>query len=170
MSSRQGSGALFAMLVLLLSSLMIKIPVIASSSQWEVSEVTQRIETFLQGNGFQTVNAASDEDMFIVSATAGDCELSVASLSLQGWHRHIIRSLTPIDYNLRFLFDGKLYLEQPLILTRSYDYWIRLSGFVSDDNRSHRLYGIVASSECSLDKINWHRLSNRYASGFLPIS
>lgn len=170
MSSRQSSGALFAMLVLLLSSLMIKISVIASSSQSDVNEVTHRIEIFLQGNGFQTVHAASDEDMFIVSAAAGDCELSIASLSLQGWHRHIMRSLTPIDHNLRFLFDGKLYLEQPLILTRSYDYWSWLSGFINEDNRSHRLYGIVASSECSLDKINWHRLSNQYAAGFLPIS
>ncbi|QIG51835.1 hypothetical protein G5V57_31495 [Nordella sp. HKS 07] len=170
MSSRQSSGTLFAMLLLLLSSLMMKIPIIASNSQWDINEVTRRIEIFLQGNGFRTVHAASDEDMFIISAAAGDCELSIASLSLQGWHRHVIRNLTPIDYSLRFLFDGKLYLEQPLLLTRSYDYWSRLSGFISEGNRSHRLYGIVASSECSLDKINWHDLSNRYAAGLLPIS
>lgn len=169
MSSKQSSGALF-FAMLLLSSLMMKVPVIASNSQWDVTEVTHRIEIFLQGNGFQTVQTTFDEDMFIVSGAAGDCELSIASLSLEGWHRHIIRNLTPVDYNLRFLFDGKLYLEQPLLLTRSYDYWIRLSGFISDDNPSLHLYGIVASSECSLDRINWHGLSNRYAAGFLPIS
>jgi hypothetical protein len=169
MSSKQSSGALF-FAMLLLSSLMMKVPVIASNSQWDVTEVTHRIEIFLQGNGFQTGQTTLDEDMFIVSGAAGDCELSIASLSLEGWHRHIIRNLTPVDYNLRFLFDGKLYLEQPLLLTRSYDYWIRLSGFISEDNHSLHLYGIVASSECSLDKINWHGLSNRYKAGFLPIS
>lgn len=170
MGSRQSSGVLFVMLLLLLSSLMLKVPVIASNSQWDVNEVTNRIEIFLQGNGFQTVQTASDEDMFIVSGADGDCELSIASLSLEGWHRHIIRNLTPVDYNLRFLFDGKLYLEQPLLLTRSYDYWSRLSGFISEDRRPLRLYGIVASSECSLDKFNWHGLANRHTAGLSPIS
>ncbi len=170
MSSGQSSGVLFAMLLLLLASLMMKGPVVASDSQGDVNEVMHRIEIFLQEKGFQTVQTTSDEDMFMVSGAAGDCELSIASLSLEGWHRHIIRSLTPVDFDLRFLFDGKLYLEQPLLLTRSYDYWSRLSGFISEDSRALHLYGIVASSECSLDKINWHGLSNRYAAGFLPIA
>ena len=170
MSSRQSSVALVAMLLLLLSSLMMKIPAIASNSQPDISELTGRIEMFLQRNGFRTEHTTSDEDMFIVSATADDCELSIASLSLQGWHRDIIGSLTPTDYSLRFLFDGKLYLEQPLLLTQSYDYWSRLSGFVGEGNRSLHLYGIVASSECSLDKIYWRGLSDLQAPGGSPNS
>jgi len=145
---------------LLALSLFFKIRGSVSQQEVAASDTAGRIAAFLKRNGFETDEGASDEDMFLVSATAGECSLLVAVLSPEGWHRHVLRKLTPAGSQLIFLFNGITYEDQPVMLTRFYYYWSRLLRLAGGDPPLRPVFGIVGSPECGLDDIRWSELAS----------
>jgi len=55
--------------------------------------------------------------MEIVEATAGPCRLHVVLSASRGWHRDLIRSMTKPEERSFVVFRGKIYAEQPMLLT-----------------------------------------------------
>ena len=56
-------------------------------------------------------------------------------LAPTGWHRHVIRQLAPAGGKVLFLYNGRSYKDQPVLLTRVYDYWSR---FLASGRQSAR--------------------------------
>ena len=55
--------------------------------------------------------------MQMVEATAGLCQLRVALSASRGWHRDLIRTMTKPGEQTFVVFRGKVYPEQPMLLT-----------------------------------------------------
>jgi hypothetical protein len=150
-------GTLFVALLGL--SLLLKIPGSLNQKELTPSDVGGPVSAFLKSNGFQTEASTSDEDLFLISATAGKCRLLVALASPQGWHRYVLRQLAPEDGKVLFLFNGKSYRDQPVLLTRSYDYWSRLLRFLGGNPTPRPVYGVVGSPDCPMDSMPWDQLA-----------
>jgi hypothetical protein len=105
---------------------------------------------------------ASDQDMFLVFAVAGECRLLAALLSPQGWHRHVIRRLAPVGSRLIFYYDGASYVDQPVLLTRANDYWNRFLRSIGGSASPHPVFGIVGSPDCDLDAVPWSELAGSF--------
>src|SRR6476620_5873333 len=118
MISRRAGGALLILLLVLSVSLK----VLQSHDESAAGDVAEGVSTFLARNGFAIERRASDEDLFLVSATASECRLLVAVLSPEGWHRDVIRKLAPSDSQLIFVYNGIIYADQPTMLTRFNEY------------------------------------------------
>jgi hypothetical protein len=67
MIPRRAGGALLILLLFL--SLSLKILQSKSHDESAAGDVVERVSTFLARNGFETERRASDEDLFLVSAT-----------------------------------------------------------------------------------------------------
>jgi hypothetical protein len=158
MISRRGGEALLALLLIL--SLSLKVPG-SMSLQTDSRNVADRVAAFLKRHGFQAAENASDEDLFSLSAVAGECRLLVALLSPQGWHRDVIRKLAPPGDQLLFVFDGMTYPTQPVLLTRVHDYWSRFLRYAGGRPPLRPVLGIVGSPGCALAEMRWSELALR---------
>ena len=159
MISRSATDALLVLLLAL--SLALKLPGSMSEKEATSKDVTDQLAMFLEENGFRVGSRASDEDMFLVSATEGDCRLFVAVLSPQGWHRHLIRRLTPVGSQLTFYFGGESYGDQPVLLTRTHEYWSRLLRSIGGSPPPSPVLGIIGLPACELDAIPWKELAGQ---------
>lgn len=160
MISRRVGGTLLA--VLLVWSVLLKIPGSLNQKGLTAEDVVGRVSAFLEDNGFKADRSISDEDMFLVSATMGECRLLVALASPQGWHRHIIRRLAPRGGRVLFYYDGRSYEDQPVLLTRIYDYWSRFLRFLGANPTPRPVYGVVASPDCPMDSMPWDQLTEDF--------
>jgi hypothetical protein len=151
--------------VLLASSILLKIPGSLDQEEIAAPDVEGRVSAFLGSSGFTTEANFSDEDLFMVSATAGQCRLLVALASPHGWHRHLIRQLAPTGGKVLFLYDGRSYDDQPVLRTRVYDYWSRWLRFLGGDPSPRPVYGVVGSPECAMDTLPWEKLADGYGDG-----
>lgn len=133
--------------------------VLQSHDESAAGDVVEGVSTFLARNGFETERRASDEGLFLLSATASECRLLVAVLSPEGWHRDVIRKLTPSDSQLIFVYNGMIYADQPVMLTRLNVYWARLVRAVGGHPPSYPVLGIVGSPKCALGDIKWIELA-----------
>jgi hypothetical protein len=149
MISRRRLEALFVFLLIL--SLFLKISGRTSAETEAPSTATERVATLLERNGFDVVQNATDVDLFSLFAAKGQCHLFVAILSPHGWHRHVIRQIAPVGSDLRFVFDGALYPDQPLLRTRLDHYWGRVLRYAGFERPERPVLGIAGTSECGLD-------------------
>ena len=156
MISRRAGKALF--IVLLLLSVSLKVLWNGSHDENAAGGIAEHVSTFLLRKGFQTEKRTSDEDLFLVSATGGGCRLLVAVLAPEGWHRDVIRKLAPQDSQLIFVYNGTVYADQPVMLTRFNQYWSRLVRSVGGHSSSYPVFGIAGSPECALHDIKWNEL------------
>jgi hypothetical protein len=144
--------------LLLVLSLAIKIPGSTRQENAAAVDVGEYIAVFLKRHGFKVDEETADVDMFALSASSGPCRLLVAVLSPQGWHSDIIRKLTPAGHRLFFLYDGVIYPDQPVLLTRIHDYWSKFLRLAGQDSPLQPVLGIAGSPECPLGGIPWNEL------------
>jgi hypothetical protein len=144
--------------LLLVVSLAVKIPGSTRQENAAAVDVAEYVAVFLKRHGFKVDEGTSDVDMFSLSASSGSCRLLVAVLSPQGWHSDIIRKLTPASHRLFFLYDGVIYPDQPVLLTRIHDYWSRFLRYAGRDSPLQPVLGIAGSPGCALDGIPWNEL------------
>lgn len=153
---RYGKALLFAIAV-------ISVTLKAFGSARAVSERPERIvgqlAEFLDGQGFSVEPPTSDVDLFSLMATNGECQALVAVLSPQGWHRDVIRGLTPAGDRLHIFYDGENYQDQPVFRTRMANYvdvMLRATGLPV---RPKPVIGVIASAPCNLDTAQWNEMS-----------
>ena len=162
-SRHSGEALLVAVLAL---SLFLKISGRTNAETQVPATATDRVAALLERKGFDVVQNAADVDLFSLSATKGQCHLFVAVLSPHGWHRHVIRQIVSADSDVRFVFDGALYSDQPLVRTRLDHYWGRFLRYAGFERPERPVLGIAGTPECGLDDMPaWRKLTA--ASGHL---
>jgi len=155
--SRRGASLLLGFL--LLASLAIKVPGSLSENEPAGDDIPGRVTEFLRSHGFVSEPHVADVDMFSMSARAGECRLLVAILSPQGWHRDIVKKLAPAGSEVFFFYAGKVYEDQPVMLTRFDDYRTRFLRYAGSASVQQPVLGIAETPACRDDHIPWNRLN-----------
>ena len=157
---RRGGEALLALLLILSLSLKVPGSISLQTDADTATKVAVRVTDFLKRHEFQAAENAPNEDLFLLSAVAGECRVLVALLSPLGWHREVIRKLVSRGDQLLFVYDGMIYSTQPVLRTRFDDYWRRFLRYACGSPPLRPVLGIVGSPGCALAEMRWSELAS----------
>lgn len=93
-----------------------------------------------------------------IQAVNGACHMRIVMPSYYGADRDMIRNLVTPDETLIFVHRGKVYQEQPILLTVSAELWthaLRKLGFA---DRHTPVLAVVAQRPCDADRLPWEEL------------
>jgi len=112
---------------------------------------------FLARQGFQEI-VTEDLNFRGIRAANGTCRMRIIMPSYYGADRDMIRNLVTADDTLIFVHRGRVYQEQPILLTVSTELWahaLRKMGLA--DHHTPAL-AVVAQRQCDADRLPWEEL------------
>jgi hypothetical protein len=112
---------------------------------------------FLTRQGLHAVVAENDNFREIV-AVGNFCRMRVMVASDDGADRDMIRSLAAADESLIFVHQGKVYQEQPILLTVAAELWARLFGKLGLTNSHEFVLAVAAQHQCDVERLPWDQL------------
>jgi hypothetical protein len=149
---------LAGLLILTLSLKVLAIGTKSGSAQ-RAEMVRNEIASFLARHGFQP-----DPAVWIgVAAHSGECQLLVAEVAYQGWHKDSVRRFASQEDQLLFYFRGHMYPDQPVWLTQLAGYSASVLRNLGVDAPSEPVLAIVASPPCKLGALPWQELARDVA-------
>ena len=118
---------------------------------------------FLARQGF---HAAETEDITFremavirgMRAVNGTCSMRIMMPSYNGADRDIMRDLVTADDSLIFVYHGRVYQEQPILLTLSAELWGRVLRKMGLADRHTPVLAVVAQRQCDADRLPWNEL------------
>jgi hypothetical protein len=145
--------------VLLLLTLLWKLVVKADNND----QLEDRLMTFLARQGF---HAAETEDITSqgisvvrgIRAVNGTCSMRIMMPSYNGADRDIMRDLVTADDSLIYVHHGRVYQEQPVLLTISAELWGRALRKMGGTDRHTPVLAVVAQRQCDADRLPWDEL------------
>jgi hypothetical protein len=115
------------------------------------------VAAFLVRNQFSVIGARNVTfGMQIVEATAGLCHLRVALSASRGWHRDLIRSMMNPGEQTFVVFGGKIYPDQPMLLTITDFLWYKLLTKLGIGAHPTPVVTVMAEPNCGADRLAWN--------------
>ncbi|MGO4706474.1 hypothetical protein AB4072_11960 [Microvirga sp. 2MCAF38] len=145
MTFRLGLSAVFGLA--LAASVALKVPGVADIAAVTESTIPDKIATVLRQDGFQVRQDVPDYDLSWVSGVSGSCNVLVAPVAPQGWHRSLITQVAkgnPILY----IVNGQTYAEQPILRTRAQYYWSKLNRYLGLSAPGRPVIAVIAPTAC----------------------
>jgi len=96
--------------------------------------------------------------MQMVEATSGLCKLRVALSASRGWHRDLIRGMMKPGEHSFVVFRGKIYSEQPMLLTITDFLWYKLLTKLGVGVHPAPVITVMAEPNCGADRLAWNEL------------
>lgn len=137
-------------LALLIVSLAIKVSLLGET-QVRPEPAVADIEASLSAAGFEISRAAPNTDPSWVLGKMRDCDVSIANVSLQGWHRQAVAWRVGAGRPY-YLFNNQIYQAQPLLYTNSAYYIWRLKGYLGIQFPPPKLRAVAIGQHCRPDQ------------------
>jgi hypothetical protein len=93
--------------------------------------------------------------MPIVQATSGSCRLLVVELEPDGSSQELVRDLATATDDVLIIFGGKVYTQQPVLLTVTNYLWLKSLGKLGLVPRITPVIAAVASASCNIEELLW---------------
>jgi hypothetical protein len=112
---------------------------------------------FLVRQGF---HAAVAEDMTLpgIRAVNATCRMRIMMPSYYGADRDLTRNLVAADESLMFVHQGRVYQEQPILLTLSAEMWARSLRRIGVIDHYVPVLAVVAQRQCEAERLPWDQL------------
>jgi hypothetical protein len=115
------------------------------------------VMSFLTRHGLHAV-VAEDTNFRGILAVNSRCRMRVMIAFNDGEDRDMMRSLVTADESLIFVHQGKVYQEQPTLLTASAELWTRPLRKMGLTDRRASVLAVVAQRQCDADRLPWDEL------------
>ena len=112
---------------------------------------------FLARQGFHEV-VTEDLNFRGIRAVNGTCHMRIIMPSYYGADRDIIRDLVTADETVMFVHQGKVYQQQPILLTVSAELWARALRKMGFADHHTPVLAVVAKRRCDGDRLPWEEL------------
>jgi hypothetical protein len=127
---------------------------VGAQSDWRPED---DVIAFLTRQGLDAV-VAEDENFRGIVAVNNFCRMRVMVASDDGADRDMIRSLAAADESLIFVHHGKVYQEQPTLLTVVAELWARLFGKLGLANSHEFVLAVASQHRCDIERLPWDQL------------
>lgn len=117
----------------------------------------KNVIAFLTRHGFDAVGDG-DKHFRRILAVNGSCHIRMMVASDDGADRDMMRSLVAADESLIFVYQGKVYQEQPILLTVSAGLWARALRKTGLADRHMPVLAVVAQHQCDVERLGWDQL------------
>jgi hypothetical protein len=95
------------------------------------------------------------DSMPIFRATSGSCRILVAKVEPDGSEQDLVRNLATATDRLFIIFRGKVYTQQPVLLTVTNYLWSRFLRKLRLMRRVTPVIAAVASPSCDIEQLPW---------------
>jgi hypothetical protein len=120
-----------------------------------------RTLAFLAQHGYE-VHSKQGRSGALIYATSGECQLRVIEVDPNGSQQDRERLIAAQADRTAFVFDGKVYPDQPMIRTALSYSWTRLQNRIGVPAQRKIVLGIAASQGCSLEKLPWSEIADQH--------
>lgn len=138
--------ARFALAVLLLLSLGLKAWTSYGADRTDDAADSPALLEPLGAKGFALSQEDGLEAPFAI-ATRGDCRIEVTTVSALGWHQAAMAARAEAQA-LSYVYAGRVYAQQPVMLTKVGYYWQRLVGYFGP-SRQPQVFAVITSPACA---------------------
>jgi hypothetical protein len=115
------------------------------------------VMAFLARQGFHEV-VTEDVNFRGIRAVNGTCRMRIIMPSYYGADRDMIRDLATADDSVMFVHRGRVYREQPILLTVPAELWGRALRKMGLANHHTPVLAVVAQHQCDADRLPWDQL------------
>jgi hypothetical protein len=115
------------------------------------------IIAFLARQGFDAVVA---EDFVVrgIRAVNGTCHMRIMMPSYYGADRDLVGKLVAADESLMFVHQGRVYQQQPILLTVPAELWARALRKMGLMDRHMPVLAVAAQGQCKAERLPWDQL------------
>jgi hypothetical protein len=131
--------------LVLLASLWLKLSRDIDGGSPAESSIAMRVTNLLERHGLEVSPGAADGTQIV--GKAGACRIVITEVAPQGWQRSVTGQ-TAGDGNLSYIFDGRVYSDQPVMRTRADYYWRRLQRYLGLDAPDKPVFAVVTTPAC----------------------
>jgi len=129
---------------------------------WKVSvaahddpnELASEIIQFLSHQAFDVVLTELDS-MPVVQATSGSCRMLIVQVEPEGASQDLVRSLARTGDHVFIIFRGRVYAQQPVLLTVTDTLWSRSLRKLGLMRRITPVIAAVANASCNMEELPW---------------
>ena len=120
----------------------------------------RKIAEFLVRQHFTTaVSEKTTTDLLVIRATAGACRMLVIESSYDGSDRdRIMRRYVSGTDTVFVVFGGRIYAEQPTLLTVSDFFWARFQRQLGLRAEAAPVLVVIATKSCEAERLPWSEL------------
>jgi hypothetical protein len=118
---------------------------------------SEDVIAFLARQGFDAV-VTEDMNLRGIRAVNGTCRMRIMMPSYYGADRDMIRDLAAADDSMIFVHEGRVFQEQPILLTVSAELWARALRKMGLTDRHTPVLAVVAQRQCDADRLPWDQL------------
>jgi hypothetical protein len=146
------SAALKWFVALLLPlTLACKVSVVAHD---DPNELASEIIQFLSHQAFDVVLTELDS-MPVVQATSDSCRILIAQVEPDGSSQDLVRGLATTGDRVFIIFRGRVYAQQPVLLTVTNTLWSRSLRKLGLMRRITPVIAAVANASCNIEELPW---------------
>jgi hypothetical protein len=132
-----------------------KLTLNASSDDLSANDII----AFLTHHEFHAAATEDTIDSFpIISVSNSSCQMRLMKASYLGANRDMIREMAAANELVIFIYRGKVYREQPVLLIVSDHIWTRFLHNIGLAGRESPVLAVVAPAECEADRLPWAQL------------
>ena len=93
--------------------------------------------------------------MQLIVARAPLCDMKVALTSSRGWHRDLIGQLAAGSAKTFIVFRGRVYDQQPMLLTVTDFLWARFLGGLGLRVHASPVITVMMGANCEAERLPW---------------
>jgi hypothetical protein len=129
---------------------------------WKVSvvahddpnELASEIIQFLNHQAFDVVLTELDS-MPVVQATSDSCRILIVQVEPDGSSQDLVRGLATKGDHVFIIFRGRVYAQQPVLLTVTDTLWSRSLRKLGLMRRITPVIAAVANASCNIEELPW---------------
>jgi hypothetical protein len=125
----------------------------------DTSELSGNLVEFFARHHFSVIVTKDDMGQSpIIQATAGACRLLAGKISSDGGNSQLPRRFAAPTDHIFVVFHGRVYPNQPTLLTAASDLWSRFLSRTGLLRQQSSVVAVVASATCGAEGLPWGEL------------
>jgi hypothetical protein len=100
--------------------------------------------------------------MPIIHATSGSCRMLVAKIFWDGSSKYLVGDLAAVNDRVFIVFRGRVYAQQPILLTVFYYLWSRFLRELKLVRHITPVLAVVATPSCTAEQLPWDALQGAF--------
>jgi hypothetical protein len=125
----------------------------------EANDLELEVVKFLRNQRFDVTSTSEKMNyMPIIHATSGSCRVLVAKIFSDGSSRDLIGHLATVNDRVFIVFRGRVYAQQPILLTVVYYLWSRFLRELKLVRHITPVLAVVATTSCDAEHLPWDAL------------
>jgi hypothetical protein len=121
-------------------------------------ELKNSVVTLLLSHDYKIIQQTIVAEGPVIRAERDGCEIVLAEMSPEGWSRDLFEKTTSSMDRKFFIFDGRMYTDQPTWMTVTSDRWSAYLRRLGIGRPPPFVLAVAETSSCNAEQLPWSDL------------